>query len=290
MHHPEKLLRGKVALITGGSTGIGFYTALELAKKGASIIIVGHNKNHCEEAVEKIKQTTGQDNIVFYTADLSSKNEIVELSKNIHDDFDKLDILINNVGRWFTKYQENTDGIEMTFALNHLSYFLLTGLMLDLLQETGEARIINVSSTAHNFPKTIQFDNLNFKDDFRLMKVYGHSKLANILFTYQLADRLNGNGITVNALHPGFVRSNLYRDYGIFGPVILFLAKLFGKDPQEGARTSVYLASSEDVTAMSGKYFVEEKEKDSSAISYDKDLQKRLWDISEELTGFTYPM
>jgi NAD(P)-dependent dehydrogenase (short-subunit alcohol dehydrogenase family) len=283
-------ITGKTVLVTGGSRGIGFYTALELAQKGADVIIVGQNKERSQKAVKRIKDAGIPGFIRYYVANLASQEEIRKLSEQLHQDLEHLDVLVNNVGGWFTSYHESPDGIEMTFALNHLSYFLLSGLLLDLLFAAPSARVINVSSVAHKGVKKINFDNINFEGKFSPIPVYSHSKLANILFTYELADRLVGHKLTVNALHPGFVDSELYRDYGFLTPIITFLAKTFGKSSPEGAQTSIYLASSSEVEGVSGKYFVNEQPQESSIVSYNKQMAKRLWQRSEEMTGFTYPV
>jgi NAD(P)-dependent dehydrogenase (short-subunit alcohol dehydrogenase family) len=240
--------------------------------------------------VKHIRDAGIDGSVKYYVANLASQEEVRDLSRRLHDDLDHLDVLINNVGSWFTEYKQSPDGIEMTFALNHLSYFLLTGLLLDLLDASSAARIINVSSIAHKSVKEINFENINFKGKFGAIPVYSHSKLANILFTYELADRVADKDITVNTLHPGFVDSELYRDYGFLTPIITFFARIFGKSSREGAQTSIYLASSPGVKGVSGTYFVNEQPQDSSTVSHDKEMAKRLWQRSEEMTGFTYPV
>jgi NAD(P)-dependent dehydrogenase (short-subunit alcohol dehydrogenase family) len=178
----------------------------------------------------------------------------------------------------------------MTLAVNHLSYFLLTGRLLPLLEKSTPARIINVSSDAHRQVSGIRFDDLQFQQRYRAFAVYAHSKLANIMFTYELDRRLNGSGITVNTLHPGFVKSELYRHFGIATPIVNLAAGVFGKNAEQGAETSIYLASSPDVADISGKYFADRKPQESSPASYDEAEAKRLWAVSEELTGFIYPI
>lgn len=262
-------MNGKNVLVTGSSRGIGFETALGLAKMGAHVIVVSHNEDHTLEAVARIKDAAGEDSVRYYLADLASQESIRMLAEEIKAGYDRLDVLVNNVGGMFRKYEESPDGIEMTFALNHLSYFLLTGLLLDLLKKSTPARIVNVSSEAHRQAKGINFDNIGFKDDYSLMKAYSQSKLANILFTHELASRLEGSGVTVNALHPGFVNSHLYRDYGLMTPLVKLFASISGKNTVQGAQTSIYLASSPEVEMVSGKYFVDEKVERSSEASYD---------------------
>ena len=278
----------KKILITGSSRGIGFYTALGLAEKGANVIIVSHDEERCREAVKKISEKFGEDSARYYVADLSSQTEIRDLAEKVKSDYDQLDVLINNVGGWFSSYRESEDGIEKTFALNHLSYFLLTGLLLDLLKNSTPSRIINVASDAHEQMDGINFGDIQFRDRYRPYLTYAQSKLANIMFTYELADRLEDSNITVNALHPGSVASKLYRNFGILEPLINFWIKLTGKTSKEGAETSIYLASSGEVSDVSGKYFVNKEQKPSSQASYDKESWERLWEISENMTRYKY--
>jgi NAD(P)-dependent dehydrogenase (short-subunit alcohol dehydrogenase family) len=281
-------INGKICLITGSSRGIGFYTALGLANKGAHVIHVSHNRENVIQAHKIITQSYGEDSACFYVADLSSQSNIIQLASQIKKDYKSLDVLINNVGGWFPKLRESKDGIEMTFALNHLSYYLLTGLLFDLLQQSSYARIINVSSDAHKSLNGIKFDDIQFKSKYRAFPAYAQSKLANILFIYELDQRLKRSNITVNALHPGLVNSKLYRHYGVITPIIEFINSIIGKSSEEGAETSLYLATSSEVAGVSGKYFKEKLPIQSSPASYDKEAAKRLWRISEEMTGFSY--
>ncbi len=281
-------LSGKTCLITGSSRGIGYETAFDLARIGAHVIIVSHNLKRSKEVHQRITKEFGEQSARYYVADLSVQDQIHQLADDILRDYDQLDVLVNNVGGWYQKFEQSADGIEMTLALNHLSYFLLTGRLLPLLEKSTPARIINVSSDAHRQVKSIQFDDLQFQRRYRAFAVYAHSKLANVLFTYELDRRLNGSGITVNALHPGFVKSGLYRHFGIITPIVNLLASVFGKSAEQGAETSIYLASSPEVADVSGEYFVDCEPQESSPASYDEAQAKRLWAASEELTGFTY--
>jgi NAD(P)-dependent dehydrogenase (short-subunit alcohol dehydrogenase family) len=289
MKNSKWTVADKNILITGSSRGIGFYTALGLAEKGAHVIIVSHDEEHCKLAVRKITEKYGENSARYYLADFSSLNEVQEFAEKIRRDYDRLDVLINNVGAWFSQYQESEDGIEMTFALNHLSYFLLTGLLLDLLKKSNPARIINVASDAHKGINRIHFEDIGFQEGYRPFQTYAQSKLANIMFTYELSDRLKDMDITVNALHPGAVASKLYRNFGILEPVINFWIKLTGKTSEEGAETSIFIASSDEVSNITGKYFADEERTRSSEASYDKESWDRLWKLSEEMTGFEYP-
>lgn len=290
MKNSKWTVADKNILVTGSSRGIGFYTALGLAEKGAHVIIVSHDEEHCKTAVRKITERFGENAARYYVVDLSSLGEIKEFAEKIKRDYDHLDVLINNAGAWFSTYKESDDGIEKTFALNHLNYFLLTGLLLDLINNGTPTRIINVSSDAHLGVKKIHFEDIGFKKGYRPFQTYAQSKLANIMFTYELANRLKGNGITVNALHPGAVASKLYRNFGILEPLINFWIKLTGKTSEEGAETSIYLASSEEVSNVTGKYFSDEEQKRSSEASYNQESWDRLWKLSQEMTGFEYPV
>lgn len=288
--HNNGVLTGKTCLVTGSSRGIGFETALGLARLGAHVIIVSQNQERSQAACDHITAEYGQERARYYVADLSSQAEIRRLVVDIHRDFDVLDVLINNVGGWYRKFEPSADGIEMTFALNHLSYWLLTGTLLPLLQKSPSARIINVSSDAHFQAKAIQFDDVQFKKRYSPFKVYAHSKLANVLFSYELSRRLTNTDLTVNALHPGFVHSELYRHFGLMTPLVNLLAKAFGKSSAEGAQTSIYLASAQEVADVTGQYFSECQPKKSSPPSYDDSQAKQLWTLSEEMTDFKYDL
>jgi NAD(P)-dependent dehydrogenase (short-subunit alcohol dehydrogenase family) len=286
--HKIAPLTGKTCLITGSSRGIGYETAAGLARMGAHVIIVSHNQERCQAAYDRITAEFGQERARYYTADLSVQDDVRQLAEDIQQDYDVLDVMVNNVGGWYRKFELSADGIEMTFALNHLSYWLLTGSLLHLLQKSTSARIINVSSDAHFQAKGIHFDDVQFKQRYNAFKVYAHSKLANVLFTYELARRLSGTDLTVNALHPGFVRSELYRHFGIITPLVNLIARAFGKSAAEGAQTSIYLSSDQEVVGITKEYFSECQPKNSSPASYDESQAKRLWALSEAMTGFTY--
>jgi NAD(P)-dependent dehydrogenase (short-subunit alcohol dehydrogenase family) len=218
-------------------------------------------------------------------ADLSVMAEVRKLAESFKTKYDRLDVLINNAGAVFARRRTTEDGYEMTFALNHLSYFLLTNLLLDLLKASAPSRIINVSSDAHRAPRTFDFDNLNGrKYGAGGYMAYGQSKLANILFTYELARRLEGTGVTANVLHPGFVATGFGRNVPGMMSRIMGLLHRFALSPEAGARTTIYLASSPEVEGVSGKYFDKSKAASSSKGSHDREAQRRLWEISEEMT------
>jgi len=286
----QNLMQGKTVLVTGSSRGIGLYTAKGLAEMGAHVIVTSHNEDHCQNAVERIRASAGKEAAGYYVVDLSLQEEIRGLAERVKRDYDRLDVLVNNVGAWDASYEESADGIERTFALNHLSYFLLTGLLLDLLQASEPSRIVNVASDAHHGVNRIHFEDIGLEENYRPFKAYAQSKLANIMFTYELAKRLEGTGLTANALHPGTVASKLYRDFGLLEPLILLWIRLTGKTSKEGAQTPIYLASSPEVADVNGEYFADKVKKSSSDASYDREAWQRLWQLSEEMTGFSLPI
>lgn len=281
-------MNGKVVMITGANSGIGKHTAIALAKMGATIIMVCRNGKRGEKALEDIKEKTKSDKIELFLADLADQNSIAAMVVNFKKKYDKLHVLINNAGLFLTKRSTTFEGYESTFAINHLGHFLLTYLLLDTLKASAPVRIINVASAAHNFAK-INFDDINMENNYSAIRAYANSKLYNILFTYELARRLGNTGITVNALHPGTVRTNFGKNND--GKLFKLLFKFFGLfmiGAKKGARTSIYLANSANVENKTGKYYVKRKERKSSKISYDRSVQERLWQISENLTHISY--
>jgi retinol dehydrogenase 12 len=277
-------MQGKVCLVTGATAGIGLVTARELARAGARVILVGRSTERCSQAADLIRAQTGSTSVDWLMADLSSQADIRRLADSVKGRTPRLDVLVNNAGGIFLKRQESLDGIEMTFALNHLSYFLLTYLLLPLLEQSMPARVVSVASDAHK-GVSIAFDDIEGKTRFRGWRAYQQSKLANLLFTYELARRLAGTGVTANALHPGFVRTTIFREPGVVGWLLRRAADVIALSPENGAKTSVYLASSPDVAGISGRYFVKEKPVESSPQSRDTLAGERLWRLSEEMTG-----
>lgn len=284
------MMQGKTVLITGATNGIGQAAAMDLAQMGATVIIVGRNAVKCEETIREIKAKTGNNRIESLVTDLSSMGQIRQLARDFLDKYDRLDVLINNAGALFTRRMTTAEGYEMTFALNHLNYFLLTNLLLDQLRITaeaqGEARIINVSSSAHNMARNgIRFDDIQLTKNYSSMFAYGQSKLMNILFTYELARRLEGTNVTVNTLHPGVVKTGFGHNNGsIFSMIMSIIQNFGGITAKEGAETLVHLASSPDVKGVSGKYFYKKKLQDTNPVSYDESSWEKLWEISEALT------
>lgn len=281
-NNDQPAMSGKICLVTGATAGIGLVTARELARQGATVLLVGRNAHKGADTVKQIREQTSNPELDFLQADLSVQQDIRRLALQVQQQ-QRLDVLVNNAGALFLQRQESADGIEMTFALNHLNYFLLTSLLLDLLKASAPARIVNVSSAAHE-GASINFDDLEGKHRYQGGKAYGQSKLANLLFTYELARRLEGTGVTVNALHPGLVASNFGMNNGWLAQLFKPLVKLVGKSPERGAQTSIYLASSPEVAGVSGKYFVDKQETRSAPASYDVEAARRLWQVSEEMT------
>jgi retinol dehydrogenase-12 len=278
----------KIFLVTGATDGIGRVTALQLAQTGAKIILVGRNAAKGERVIAEIKRVSGNAEIEFELADLSSQQDIRALANRLDDRLPHLDVLVNNVGAWFNRRAMSPDGIEMTFALNHLGYFLLTGLLLETLTRAPAARIVNVSSMAHR-GRQIDFDDPQGAANYSGWRAYQASKLANILFTYHLAEKLADRGVSVNCLHPGFVASKFaHNNGGWLKWMMIIVQQLVAINEEKGARTSAYLAMAPEVAGVSGKYFVKSRVTESAAVSHDSDVQARLWRLSEELTGLSY--
>ena len=278
-------LQGKVCLVTGATSGIGKVTATALASQGAEVIIAGRNQQKAEDTLHQIKSETGNVTLQYLLADFSDLEQVRDLAAAFKERFSRLDILVNNAGAFFNTRRETPYGVEKTFLVNHLAPFLLTTLLLDTLQASAPARIVNVSSDGQKLA-TMELDDLDFKRGFSGMKAYGRSKLANIMFTYEIARRLAGGNVTVNALHPGHVATDIWRtNFSIFGPALKWVMSLFSLSPQEGADNSIYLASSPEVEGVTGKYFVKREPAQSSPTSYDEGLAQRLWETSEKLTS-----
>ncbi|HVP20204.1 MAG TPA: SDR family oxidoreductase [Spirochaetia bacterium] len=278
-------MTGKTALITGATAGIGRVTARELAAAGARILLVARDRGKAEETREWILAQAGSAAVELIIADLSVLSQVRSVAQQAGSRAGGLDVLVNNAGAVFQRRTESADGIEMTFALNHLAPFLLTNLLLDALRRRPGSRIVTVSSHAHARAH-MDFDDLEGRKRYRTWEAYGQSKLANLLFTYELARRLQSTEITANALHPGFVASNFGKNNGSFLRVGISIAqRLGGVSVEEGARTSVYLASSDEVKGVSGKYFVKCREEQSSPASHDPESMKKLWEISAKMTG-----
>src|SRR5688500_2021912 len=269
-------MNGKICLVTGGTNGIGKSTAQELARMGATVVIVGRNAQKTSKVVEEIRVASGNKNVDSLLADLSSQQEVRRLAMEFNSKYSHLHVLLNNAGAVFMKRQLSADGIEMTLALNHLAYFLLTNLLLDTLKASVPARIINVSSGAHTSGK-IEFDNLQGERVYS-PRVYENSKLANILFTRELARRLEGTGVTVNVLHPGFTATGFAKNNGkAIAALVSVFAPLVARSPAKGAETSIYLASSPNVDGITGKYFYNSQVIPAAPLATDMAVARKLW-------------
>jgi len=277
-------MTGKVCLITGGNSGIGKATALGLAKLNASIVIVSRDKDKGEATLIEIRGKSDNRNVDAMTADLSSQDSVRELAHDFRGRYKKLHVLINNAGIFLPRRVPTVDGLETTFATNHLGHFLLTNLLLDVLKASAPSRVINITSSAHR-GTTIDFDDLQAEKKYSGYHAYSQSKLANVLFTYQLAKRLEGTGITVNCLHPGVVRTGFGKDVTGLMSILVRVGSPFMMSPEKSARAAIYLATSPELEGVTGKHFSRGKEERSSTESYDDSSAERLWKVSAKLTG-----
>lgn len=280
----NKAMSGKVCMVTGATSGIGKETARELARMAATVVVVSRDPERCAAVVEEFRKETDNQKVDYLMADLSSQAEIHRLVNDFQHRYDRLDVLVNNAGGFFMRRQLSVDGIEMTLALNHLNYFLLTSLLLDMLRSSSPARIVNVSSNAHR-GASIDFDNLQGEHGYSGWRAYAQSKLANVLHTYELARCLDAARVTANALHPGFVSTRLARNNGLLFRLVMPLVRIIARSPEEGARNSVYLASSPDVEGVTGKYFEDEQVVPADPAARDEATAQKLWQVSEEMTG-----
>ena len=270
------MINDKIVLITGATDGIGKQTAFDLARKGAKVIVHGRNNQKAEQIASIVSRETGNDHIWGFGADLSTLHQVRDLAEKIGNRFDKIDVMINNAGVFMNEKEQSKDGFELTFAVNHLAHFVLTGLLLELIKKSDYARIINVASMAH--ASRLDFDNLQGEKHFDGYDAYTRSKLCNILFTNKLARLLRDTHITANSLHPGVIRTKLLHAGWGGG----------GSDLANGSKTSVFLADSPDIAGLSGQYFANSRAVSASAVSYDISVQDRLWNLSEELSNFNY--
>jgi NAD(P)-dependent dehydrogenase (short-subunit alcohol dehydrogenase family) len=276
-------MKDKVVMITGANSGIGKAASLAIAKMSATLVMVVRNKERGETARAEIIKKSQNSSVDLLLADLSSMESVRQLTSEFEKKYSRLHVLINNAGLFNQRRNTTTDGYENTFATNYLAPFLLTNLQLETLKVSAPSRIINVSSVGH-YNGHINFDDLNLEKEYGGWKAYGQSKLALVLFTHELAKKLQGTGVTVNAVHPGTVATNIWtRPLGPAG-FIMSLPKLFMTSPQKGAETIVYLASSDDAKGLNGEYLEKLKVKKSSDESYNEEIAQRLWDVSVKLT------
>jgi NAD(P)-dependent dehydrogenase (short-subunit alcohol dehydrogenase family) len=278
-------MKGKICLVTGATNGIGKATALGLAQMGATVVIVGRNLAKCESVVSEIKQISGNDAVEALIADLSIMAEVRQLAEQFKAKYQKLHVLVNNAGGAFGSRQVTSEGFEKTFALNYLNYFLLTNLLLDTLKASAPARVVNVSSDSHKGAH-LDFGDLQSEKENFVFNAYGRSKLAGVVFSYELARRLSGTGVTVNVLHPGLVRTGFANNLGAVPSAFFgFLMRFVGLTPEQGAQTSIYLASSPTVENVTGKYWEKSKAVSSGSAAYDEATWTRLWEVSDKMVS-----
>ena len=278
-------MAGKTVLVTGGTSGIGKATAAGLAALGARVAITGRDPVRTRDAAADIAAAVGNPAVDPFAADMSSQAAVRRLAKEILNAYPRLDVLVNNAGGFWTTRRVTADGLEQTFAVNHLGVFLLTNLLLDRLKASAPARIVTVASAAHGGAR-INFDDPQGEQGYSAQRAYARSKLANVMFTYELARRLDGTGVSATTLHPGGVRTGIgAEDSGLLFKLAFTLARPFLKTPEQGAATSIYLASAPAVEDGTGQYFVNSKPKASSKPSYDEATAARLWQISADLVG-----
>lgn len=281
-------MQARTCLITGANSGIGKEAAVALASMGASVVMVARDRARGEAAAADVRSRSGSSSVDLLLADLASLADVRRLANDVRERYPQLNVLINNAGAYHSSRILTADGFETTFAVNHLAHFVLTNELLDLLRKSAPARIINVSSRAH-FRARPNFDDVNCEGGYPGFTVYGQSKLANVLFTYELARRLDTADVIVNAMHPGVVRTGFGKNNdGAIGRLFALahvVARPFFISPERGADTIVHLASSPDVEGVTGKYFVKRQAVPSSPASYDEDLARRLWETSEAMVA-----
>ena len=284
MDNPNGGMKGKRVLVTGGTSGIGRATAVAMAAMGADVVVTGRDPKRGELAVEEIWAESFGGSVELMLADLAVQAEVRRLAEEFMERYDRLDVLVNNAGLVQSTRTETRDGIETTLAVNHLAPFLLTNLLLDLLKSSAPSRVVTVSSEAQRWGR-MDFDDLQSKSKYRGFPVYGMTKLANIMFTYELAERLEGTGVTATCMHPGAVNTRFGTNNG--GPMtLLFRAfKPFMRTPDQGADTVNYLVSSWEVEGVSGKYYSDRKWIEPQEIARDPEARRKLWEASEGLTG-----
>lgn len=282
-------MTGKACLVTGANQGIGKETAVALARIGATVVMTSRDRAKGEAALADVRTRSGRQDVELMLADFGSFASIRQLAADFKAKHRRLDVLVNNAGAIMTSRSETSDGFETTFGVNHLGYFLLTSLLLDTVKASAPSRIVNVASRAH-LRSEMDFDDLNSRQGrYSAMTTYARSKLANVLFTYELARRLQGTGVTANCLHPGVVRTGFGKNNSGYAKMLFQVFQVVARpwllSPEKGAATSIYLASSPEVEGVTGKYFADCRETPSSPASYDEPSQRRLWGVSEEMCG-----
>ena len=275
-------MKDRISIVTGANAGIGRVTSLALARMGATVVMICRNREKGEVAAAEIMKSTGNRSVQLLIGDMSSQADVRRVAGEFREKFNSLHVLVNNAGGLVPTRELSVDGIEKTFAGNHLGYFLLANLLLDVLKKSAPSRIVNVASDFHRLAK-LDFNDIQGERKYSQLQAYALSKLANILFTYELARRLDGTGVAVNCVHPGGVNSNFYNNSGARLRVFSALFAWAMRTPEKGAETVIYLASSAEVEGITGKYFKDKKVVQSSKLSMDGEISKRLWDVSEEM-------
>jgi NAD(P)-dependent dehydrogenase (short-subunit alcohol dehydrogenase family) len=279
------MTQSKTTLITGATNGIGKAAAQAIAGLGGRVVIAGRNAAKTEAVAAELRQASGNPAVDFLVADLTSLAEVRRLAAEFTARYDRLDVLVNNAGAFFMRREETAEGLEMTFTLNHLSYFLLTNLLLETLKASAPARVVNVASAAESGAR-VDWDDLQLTKKYRSFNAYALSKRFNLYFTYELARRLDGSGVTANALHPGSVATGIWANpFGRFSRLAEPLTRLMMRSPEQGAETVIYLATAPELAGTTGKYFIDRQARYSSRASQDPEAARRAWQISAALCG-----
>jgi retinol dehydrogenase-12 len=277
----------KICVVTGANSGIGLEIVRGLARQGETVVLVGRDERRLADARAQVQRDTGSEQLDVLLADFAALDSVRACAAAFRERYDRLDVLVNNAGLVLNRREVTRDGYEKTLQINHLAPFLLTGLLLDRVEASAPARIVNVSSDAHRAGR-LDFDDLQSERSYRAFRVYGTTKLCNVLFTIELARRLEGSGVTANAVHPGFVRTNFGRNNaGPYRASIKLLQNLVALSPQQGAQTPLYVATSPEVEAVTGRYFVKCQVQVPAGAARDAETARRLWAVSEQLTGLT---
>jgi NAD(P)-dependent dehydrogenase (short-subunit alcohol dehydrogenase family) len=277
-------MKDKICLVTGANSGLGKVTAKALAANGATVIMACRNRDKGQAARADIVSETRNEKVDLMIADLSELKQIRRLAAEVRAKYPHLHVLVNNAGAYNHNRKLTADGYEMTFAVNHLGYFLLTIELLDLLKRSAPARVINVSSEAHRGTR-VNFDDLNLENGYSGWRAYAQSKLANVIFTYELARRLEGTGVTANCMHPGTVGTNIFNNVEGLARMIIRPLTLFMRSPEKGADTIIWLATSPEIEGVTGKYFIDRSERKSNPQASDREVMARLWEVSERMCG-----
>jgi NAD(P)-dependent dehydrogenase (short-subunit alcohol dehydrogenase family) len=284
----SRVNRNSVVIVTGANAGMGKATSIALARTGATIVMLSRSRERGEKAVNEVRSLTGNNSVELMLCDLGSLESIENFCREFKSRHSRLNVLVNNAGAIHRNRHETVDGYEATFGVNHLGHFLLTNRLLDLLIASAPSRIINLSSSEHR-KGIIDFEDINLTKNYSLKRAYRQSKLANVLFTYELAERLKSTGVTANCVHPGVIHTGMTIKFCVDGGYGKFVARIlrpFFRSPDRGAETAIYLAISPKAEGVTGKYFYRKKPVSSSKRSYIKADAKKLWDLSEKMTGF----